>query len=75
MLKAYREDGKKKPTPQKRGRKKKEKEEFIETEECEYRGQVYLVDKKNIVYTNNMDSPTIVGERLVDGTIKFYSSS
>lgn len=69
------EDIKKKPAPQKRGRKKKEKEEFIETEECEYDGKVYLVDKKNVVYTNNMESPTIIGQRLVDGTIKFYNNS
>ena len=69
------EESQKKPVPLKRGRKKKEKEEFIEAEECEHQGRVYLVDKKNIVYTNNIESPTIVGERLVDGTIKFYNNS
>lgn len=66
------EESPKKPAPQKRGRKKKEKEEFIETEEYEYDGIIYLIDKKNVVYTNNTDAHVIVGERLVDGTIKFY---
>ncbi len=61
-----------KKVPQKRGRKKKEKEEFIETEEYDYNGVTYLIDKKNVVYTNNTEAPTIVGERLVDGTIKFF---
>lgn len=61
--------------PKKRGRKKKQKEEFIEAEEYEFDGTVYLVDNKNTVYTNNVDAPTIVGERLIDGSIKFYSKS
>lgn len=61
-----------KKQPQKRGRKKKEKEEFIETEEHEYQGVIYLIDKKNVVYTNDTEAPVIIGEKLVDGTIKFY---
>lgn len=59
--------------PQKRGRKKKEKEEFIETEEYDYNGTIYLIDKKNIVYSNNTEAPVIMGEKLVDGTIKFFN--
>ncbi len=66
-------DQMKKNQPQKRGRKKKEKEEFIEAEEHEYEGVTYLIDKKNVVYTNNTDAPVIIGEKLVDGTIKFYN--
>jgi len=60
--------------PKKRGRKKKLKEEFIEAEEYVYKGETYLVDNKNLIYTNNLESPTIIGEKLVDGTIKFYKS-
>jgi len=61
------------PVPKKRGRKKKQKEEYIEAEEYEYEGDTFLVDDKNTVYTNNIDAPRIVGERLVDGTIHFYA--
>jgi hypothetical protein len=60
--------------PKKRGRKKKIKEEFVEAEEFVYKDITYLVDGKNIVYTNSLDMPTIIGEKLVDGTIKFYKS-
>jgi len=60
--------------PKKRGRKPKKTEEYIETEEYEYNGKTYLVDNKNIVYTNNMESSAVIGEKLVDGTIKFYKS-
>lgn len=55
----------------KRGRKKKQKDEMIETVEVEYEGSKYLVDSQNNVYTNNVNAPALVGERLVDGTIKF----
>lgn len=58
--------------PKKRGRKKKIKEEFIEAEEYEYEGKIYLVDNKNTVYTNNLESPSVVGEKLINGSIKFY---
>ena len=65
---AKKDDDTKKP----RGRKKKQKDEFIDPEEYVYEGKTYLVDAKNCVYTNNVDAPRIVGERLVDGTIRFY---
>ena len=55
-------------------RKKKEKEELIETEEYEWEGDVFLVDKNNNVYTNEPTSPIHIGERLADGTIKFYNT-
>jgi hypothetical protein len=58
--------------PKKRGRKKKLKEEFIEAEEYIYKGETYLVDNKNLIYKNDLESPKIIGEKLVDGTIKFY---
>lgn len=58
--------------PKKRGRKKKQKEEYIEAEEIEFEGKTYLVDDKNNVYTNNIDFPTLIGEKLVNGNIKFY---
>ena len=56
----------------KRGRKKKQKDEFIETEEYEYEGVKYLVDANNNVYTYNIEEPALVGEKLVDGTIKMF---
>lgn len=55
----------------KRGRKKKQKEEVIETEEYEYNDVVYLVDKENNVYTNDVNRPVLVGTKLVDGRIKY----
>ena len=54
-----------------RGRKKKVKDEFIETKEYTYNGVTYLVDQKNNVYTYNVESPSLIGEKLVDGTVKF----
>lgn len=60
--------------PKKRGRKKKQKEEFIEAEEFEYEGVTYLVDDKNNVYTNNVEAPNLVGEKLVNGSIRFYNA-
>jgi hypothetical protein len=58
-------------TPKKRGRKKKQKEEYVEAEEYVYNGALYLVDAKNVVYTNDLEAPCVVGERLIDGSIKF----
>ncbi len=58
----------------KRGRKKKQKEEVIETEEYEYNDVTYLVDKDNNVYTNDVNRPVLVGTRLVDGRIKYLES-
>ena len=55
----------------KRGRKKKQKEEVVETEEYEYNGVIYLVDKDNNVYTNDVNRPVLVGTKLVDGRIKY----
>ena len=60
--------------PKKRGRKKKLKEELIETEEYEYNGITYLVDGDNNVYTYNVDQPTLIGTKLIDGRIKFLST-
>lgn len=62
-------------TPKRRGRKKKTKEEFIEAHEYEYNGTMYLIDDKNNVYTHNIESPMMIGERLVDGSIKCYTRS
>lgn len=59
-------------TPKKqRGRKKKVKDDFISTTEYMYNGVTYLLDSKNNVYTYNIESPTLIGEKLIDGTIKF----
>jgi len=60
--------------PKKRGRKKKIKEEYVEMEEYIYNDLTYLIDSKNIVYTNDIEAPRIIGEKLVDGNIKFYKN-
>lgn len=57
--------------PKKRGRKKKQREELVETEEYEFNGVKYLVDKDNNVYTHNIDQPVYIGTKLIDGRIKF----
>lgn len=56
----------------KRGRKKKQKDEFIEVEEYEYEGSKYLVDSQNNVYSHDVEQPVLVGERLVDGTVRLF---
>ncbi len=61
--------------PKKRGRKKKTKEELIETEEYTYNSVTYLVDADNNVYTYNVDQPVLIGTKLIDGRVKFLSSS
>lgn len=58
--------------PKKRGRKKKQKEEVIEMEEYMYDGVVYLIDANNNVYTFDLDAPHLIGERFVDGTVRFF---
>lgn len=57
--------------PKKRGRKKKQKEELIETEEYEFNGTKYLVDGDNNVYSYNIEQPVYVGTKLIDGRVKF----
>lgn len=59
--------------PKKRGRKKKPREELIETVEYEYNNVKYLVDNDNNVYTYNVDQPVYVGTKLIDGRIKFMT--
>jgi hypothetical protein len=57
--------------PKKRGRKKKQKDEMLETEEYEWNGNKYLLDANNNVFTYDLENPKLVGEKLVDGTIRF----
>lgn len=57
--------------PKKRGRKKKQREELIETEEYEFNGIKYLLDNDNNVYTYNVEQPVFVGTKLIDGRVKF----
>ena len=62
--------------PKKRGRKKKTKEEYIETQEFEYQGVTYLLDSKtNNIYSNNVEAPTLLGIKLIDGSINFHKKS
>lgn len=51
---------------------KKKRNDYVETEEHDYHGVTYLVDARNQVYTYNLEKPLMVGERLVDGSIKFF---
>ena len=69
----YMEDVNNVHQPRRKGRKKKIKDEYIETEEYEYNGVTYLVDGNDIVYSNNVKSPVMLGKRLSDGTISFMS--
>ena len=59
--------------PKRRGRKKKPREELVETVEYEYNNIKYLVDNNNNVYTYNVEQPVYVGTKLIDGRIKFMT--
>ena len=50
---------------------KKKRNDCIETEEYTYNGITYLIDSKNQVYTYNIDKPMLIGDKLVNGSIKF----
>lgn len=58
--------------PKKKGRKKKVSDNVIETVEYTFENIKYLVDKHNNVYTYNIESPTCVGKKLADGSVKFH---
>lgn len=58
--------------PKKKGRKKKVADNVIETVEYSFENIKYLVDKHNNVYTYNIESPTCVGKKLADGSVKFH---
>ena len=51
--------------------RRKKKNDFIEVDEYVFKGIKYLVDTKNNIYTYNVEKPMLIGERLVDGSIKF----
>lgn len=53
---------------------KKKRNDYVETEEYEYQGVTYLVDSRNQVYTYNLEKPMMIGERLVDGSVKFFEA-
>lgn len=53
---------------------KKKRNDYVETEEYTYQDVTYLVDQKNQVYTYNLEKPMLIGERLIDGTIKFFDA-
>ena len=55
----------------KRGRRKKKTDEIIEMTEYKYQEETFLIDSKNTVYTFEPESPLVIGEKLIDGTIKF----
>lgn len=50
---------------------KKKRNDCIETWEYEYNGITYLIDNKDNIYTYNIDKPLLIGDKLLDGTIKF----
>jgi hypothetical protein len=58
----------------KQGRPRKiDMDDYVETEEILYDNKLYLVDEKNNVYTYDLESPLVVGERLEDGRITFFA--
>jgi hypothetical protein len=61
--------------PKKKGRKKKGKEEYTEMTKYVYKGEPYLMDKQNNIYTFNVEAPTHIGQKLVNGTIKFFDDN
>lgn len=58
-------------TPVKRGRRKKISNEYVEMTEFEYNDEKFLIDDKNTIYTFEPNSPLVIGEKLIDGTVKF----
>lgn len=58
----------------KKGRKKKTTDDFTEMTKYSYEGEMYLMDKQNNIYTYNLESPTHIGQKLVNGTIKFFDN-
>jgi hypothetical protein len=67
-------DDNKQNEPKKRGRKKKFREELIETEEYMFNDVKYLVDGNNNIYTFNVETPTLIGTKLIDGRVKFFDN-
>lgn len=59
------------PINKRRGRKKKTKDKFIETSPYTFNEKTYLVDNDNNVYTYNINNPLLIGEKLINGNIKF----
>lgn len=57
----------------KRGRKKKTKDSEIEMETYLFNDITYLIDKNNYAYTydKDKDNAMLIGEKLINGTIKF----
>ena len=52
--------------------RRKKKNDFVEVDEYVFKDIKYLVDTKNNIYTYNIEKPMLIGERLVDGSVKFY---
>jgi hypothetical protein len=59
------------PPTRRRGRKKKIKDEYIETEEFEHGDKTFLIDNNGIVYSNDQKHPIMLGHKQKDGTIKW----
>ena len=54
--------------------RKKTPSEFVEMSELEHEGTKYLFDNKTSnVYTYDVQNPSLVGQKLVNGAIKFIS--
>lgn len=56
--------------PKPRAGRKKNKNEFTEMTKYIYNGESYLMDKQNNIYTYNLESPTLIGVKLVNGEVK-----
>lgn len=57
-------------SPKPRAGRKKNKNEFTEMTKYTYNGESYLMDKQNNIYTYNLESPTLIGVKLVNGEVK-----
>ena len=52
-------------------KKQKEQNDLIPMQEFMYEETKYLVDKKNNVYTYNVEKAIKIGQKLINGTVKF----
>jgi hypothetical protein len=51
--------------------RKKVTNEFVEMSEFDYDDTKYLIDKNNNIYTYDVEKPCLVGQKLVNGAVKF----
>lgn len=56
----------------KKKKKSKVLQEYVEMEEYMWKGKTYLIDDMKWVHTNEPSAPRRIGQKLIDGSIKFF---